>query len=123
MEIENGHCNDQPGELWLPHEISLLLRREREVATIVYRLGSATATEVLDTLSKRISNAALRSMLNRLVAKGILKRILSGRAYVYLGALTSSESRDLALKQFADDHFYGSVFEAAETIASLLADR
>lgn len=104
----------------LPHEVEHLLWREREVATIVYRLRAATANEICGSLSSPLHNASVRSMLNRLVAKGILKRTLSGKAFVYLPALTSSDSRTLALRRFADDHFAGSVLQAARTMRGLL---
>lgn len=104
----------------LPREVELLSRREREIATIVYLCRAATAGEVCDHLSAHLANASVRSMLNRLVAKGILKRTLSGKAFVYLPALTSSESRIMALKRFAEDYFDGSVEEAAEAMKGLL---
>lgn len=103
-----------------PIEVEQLQWREREVAVIVYRLRAATANEVCAKLSARLRNASVRSMLNRLVAKGILKRTLSGRAFVYLPALTSRDSRTLALRRFADDYFAGSVHVAARTMRSLL---
>jgi predicted transcriptional regulator len=62
-------------------------------------------------------------MLNRLVAKGILQRILSNRSFVYLPALTSNDSRTMALKRFADDYFAGSVQRAAATMRALLDSR
>src|SRR6476660_9278756 len=104
----------------LPQEVERLLWREREVATIVYRLRAATANEVCDNLSSQLHNASVRSMLNRLVAKGILKRTMSGKAFVYLPALTSSDSRTLALRHFAEDYFAGSVHQAAQTMRALL---
>ena len=103
-----------------PMEVEQLLWREREIATIVYRLRAATANEVCDNLSAPLHNASVRSMLNRLVAKRILKRTLSGKAFVYLPALTSSDSRTLALRRFADDYFAGSVHLAARTMKTLL---
>ena len=103
-----------------PMEVEQLLWREREVATIVYRLRAATATDVCENISGRLHNASVRSMLNRLVAKGILKRTLSGKAFVYLPALTPMDSRTLALRRFADDYFAGSVHLAAQTMRTLL---
>ena len=116
VEIDRRNSATVP---W-PVEVEQLLWREREVATIVYRLRAATANEVCEHLSAPLHNASVRSMLNRLIAKGILKRTLSGKAYVYLPALTSSDSRMLALRRFADDYFAGSVDLAAQTMRTLL---
>jgi predicted transcriptional regulator len=122
MMRRNAACRpaEHPG---LPHEVAVLLPREREIATIVYELGAATAVRVEASLSEPLSNAAVRSMLNRLVAKGILKRTLSGAAFVYLPALTRTDSRMLALQRFAEDHFAGSAERAAATIKQLLETR
>lgn len=110
------------GQVPLPKEVGLLGRREREIATAVYLVRAATASEVQESLSVALANASVRSMLNRLVAKGILKRTLSGKAFVYLPALTSSDSRTRALKRFADDYFAGSVQQAALAMRDLLGD-
>ena len=107
----------------LPREVELLLFRERELATIVYARGAITAKQMEEELSASIANASIRSMLNRLVAKGILKRVLGYKAFVYLPALTPSDSGSLALKQFADDYFDGSLQQAARAMTKLLNDR
>ena len=104
----------------LPREVEMLQSREREIATIVYSSRAVTANDVCANLSVPLTNAAVRSMLNRLVAKGILKRTSSGKAFVYLPDLTFSDSRTLALRRFADDFFSGSVEQAAQTMKTLL---
>ena len=70
--------------LRLPIEVTRLNRREREIATVVYALHAGTAEDVCFNLSDELNNASVRSMLNRLVEKGILRRTRSGRAFVYL---------------------------------------
>ena len=107
----------------LPYEVRVLRRREREIASIIYKSRAATADEVVKALSTRLDNASVRSMLNRLVAKGILTRTMSGTAFVYLPALTSADSRLKALRQFADDFFDGSLGRAAQTIKALNSRR
>lgn len=107
----------------LPCEVKLLLRREREIASIVYSLGTATANDVLEHLSAPLANASVRSMLSRLVAKGILQRRRLNRAYVYAPAISSSDSRRLALIRFTDDYFAGSIERAAATIERLVGAR
>ena len=107
-------------EAKVPREIALLIGREREIGVLIYRAGRSTANEVRAGLSKTISNPAVRSMLNRLVRKGILGRTTEGNAYVYFAALTVSQSRKDALRQFANDHFGGSVHEAKRAMEELL---
>jgi predicted transcriptional regulator len=104
----------------LPTEVTRLHLRQREIATIVYSSTAVTAREVARRLSVPLKNATVRCALNRLVKKGILKRILSGKVYVYVPALTKSCSKALALQRFADDFFDGSLEEAASTMNALL---
>lgn len=121
--MRSGATRRLTGAPRLPREVNLLLSREREIATIVYELGASTAVQVEQALSSPLSNSAVRSMLNRLVAKGILKRVLGYKAFIYLPALTPSDSGSLALKRFAQDYFGGSVTEAAAAMSKLLGAR
>jgi predicted transcriptional regulator len=107
----------------LPREVELLYRREREIAAIVYRRGLATAADVQADLSRELSNAAVRSMLNRLVAKAILTRTKYGPygTLIYGPALTQASARETALRRFADDFFAGSLPSLARAIADLFA--
>lgn len=105
----------------LPRQVRDLARRERELATAIYIGGSATAKEIEARLGLQLTNGAVRSMLNRLVDKGILKRRPSGRgkALVYVAALTNDCVRERALRQLAQDHFDGSMLRAAATMVDL----
>ena len=93
------------------------------MATIVYTQGACTAAEVTARLSSEVSNAYVRSVLNRLVAKGILKRSLSLRTFIYLPALSCTDSGRLALQRFAGDHFDGSIERAAAAMKTLVRPR
>jgi predicted transcriptional regulator len=107
----------------LPPEVTRLYRREREIAVIVYERGLATAADVQAGLSSELSNPAIRSMLNRLVAKRILTRLKCGRhgAFVYVPALTQASAREMALRQFAQDFYAGSLASLAGAIADMFA--
>jgi predicted transcriptional regulator len=108
------------GERRLPREVELLLGREQEIARIVYHLRACTAAEVLERVTVPLANCSVRSMLNRLVEKGVLKRTLGGRAFIYEPAVTIADSGTRALARFADDYFAGSLGHAAASITSLL---
>lgn len=116
-ELSQGHCDS------LPPEVRRLYRREREIAAIVYERGLATATDVQGGLSCELSNPATRSMLNRLVGKGILTRVRCGRhrTFVYGPALTNASARETALRQLAEDFYGGSLASLAEAIADMFA--
>jgi predicted transcriptional regulator len=102
-----------------------LFPREREIASVVYALGSATATQVQERLVVPLSNAAARSMLNRLVAKAVLRRDANwgghGKQFVYSPAITVLDERREALQQFVEDYFGGSVSRAALSVFEMLS--
>lgn len=111
-------------EPMLPAAVQALPPREREVAQIVYRQGRASARDVEAHLSAALTNGAVRSMLGRLVAKGVL-RIRGGRRgrghrCLYFPAIDSLQSREQALRRFADEYFDGSMVDATQAMLQLL---
>lgn len=66
-----------------PISIRHLAPRERQVAERVDWLSEASAEEVRDALPDALSNAAVRSMLRRLEAKGVVSRRKLGRKFLY----------------------------------------
>jgi predicted transcriptional regulator len=104
-----------------PPEILRLYRREREVAELVYVRRQATAKQVQAELSDPLSSPAVRSMLNRLVGKGILTRhrCEGNTEYTYEPAISYVSSRERAVRQLADDYFDGSLAEVAASILRL----
>ena len=102
-----------------PAILSRLPPRERQVATIIYRRGIATATDVCRLLPDAITNAAVRSMLTRLVAKGVFIRRRDGKRFQYLPAAVDTE-REAALRQVSRQHFDGNLEQAAAALATLI---
>ena len=110
--------SDRPGG-WTVAAISALPwferlpEREREIATIVYHKGEATPRDIQRTLPDSLSNSAIRSMLTRLVRKGILQRRKEGNRFLYRPAVVGRDVEDNALKRVVNDYFGGSVHAAA----------
>ncbi len=112
------HANGRRSRFgWLPPQVRALANREREVATIVYRRGASTAIDVENRLSPRITNAAVRSMLVRLIKKGILVRERGtrgrGQQCVYLPAITLPDVKERAIRELAGRYFEGSLLTLA----------
>ena len=107
----------------LPPEVRSLLRREQEVAAIVYRTGVSTAKDVEGQMRCPPTNASIRTMLNRLVRKGILLDCRAGKAgpIVYVPALTEPFGRHAAVKTFAEDFYEGDLNRLVEDISELVA--
>jgi BlaI family penicillinase repressor len=94
-----------------------LSRRERQIMSIVYRLGIATAAEVLALLEDPPSYSAVRSHLRSLEEKGHLRHEQDGPRYVYAPTLPRDRARLSALKQVLHTFFDGS---ASQAVAALL---
>jgi predicted transcriptional regulator len=110
---------DDPGAL--PPAVLKLFPRMRELATIVYLNGGATARDVQANIDEPPTICGVRTLLNRLVRKGILNRRRSGRhtEVLYLPAIVTPELRRAALVHFLDRNFDGSVVSALQTISRL----
>lgn len=102
---------------WIPPQVNRLASRERELATIIYRLGPLSSTDVQAKLSTPLSNSAVRSMLVRLVQKGILDRYSEGRGfwkkYFYRAKITPMQLKRQVLSQIAEQYFDGSLASVA----------
>ncbi|MBC8424603.1 BlaI/MecI/CopY family transcriptional regulator [bacterium] len=84
-----------------------LSRRERQIMDVVYRLGSVTAHQVLDTLADPPSYSSVRTHLRILEEKGHLTHAQDGPRYVYSPTVPREEARRSVLRDtlrtFFDD--------------------
>ena len=95
-----------------------LSRRERQIMDVVYRLGRATAAEVLDGLPEPPSYSAVRTMLRLLEEKGHLRHEQDGPRYVYAPTVARDRARRSALDHLVRTFFDGST---EDVVAALLA--
>jgi predicted transcriptional regulator len=93
-----------------------LTRRERQIMDILYRLGRATAAEVLDQLSGSPSYSTVRTQLRVLETKGQVAHVEEGLRYVYSPAIPRRAARKSALRHLVNTFFDGS----AEKVVSAL---
>jgi predicted transcriptional regulator len=109
----------------LPGRVDELCTRMREIATIVYLNGGATARDVQARIPDALTIYGIRTMLNRLAKKGIVKRRRSGRhtEIVYLPAILSRSVLDIAGRRFIDRNFNGSVSTALQSVLRLIASQ
>lgn len=104
-----------------PTSVERLYRREKQIALIVYDRGLSTAVDVQRSLPVQLSNASIRSMLNRLVRKGVLTRLECERGgYLYGPAVNEQFARELEVRQFAADFFGGSLDRLAAALGALV---
>lgn len=92
-------------------------RRERQVMEILFRLGKASAQEVMDELPDPPGYSAVRALLAILEEKGLVKHEKESRRYVYKAAVPEKRAKRTALKQLLATFFEG---RAEKLVASLL---
>jgi BlaI family penicillinase repressor len=100
-----------------PGDHQNLSRRERQIMDVIWRLGEATAQEVLDNIPEPPSYSAVRALLAILVEKGVLKYGREGRKYVYRSTLSPERAKRSALKRLLATFFENS---PEKLVASLL---
>ena len=94
-----------------------LTRRERQIMDILYRLGRATAGEVMRQLPGDPSYSTVRTQLRVLEEKGHVHHEEQGLRYIYAPALARHAARKSALRHLVETFFDGS---AEKTVAALL---
>jgi len=94
-----------------------LTRRERQIMDILYRLGRATAADVMRELSGEPNYSTVRTQLRVLEEKGHVRHEEEGLRYIYSPAQPRTAARKSALRHLVDTFFDGS---AEETVAALI---
>jgi predicted transcriptional regulator len=94
-----------------------LTRRERQIMDILYRLGRATAGDVMGELPGDPAYSTVRTQLRVLEEKGHVRHEEEGLRYVYVPALPRHAARKSALRHLVETFFDGS---AEKTVAALL---
>lgn len=101
---------------------SQLSRRERQIVDVLYRLGDATAQDVLDALPDPPSYSAVRALLRILEEKGHVKHRRDGQRYVYTPTVPRERARISALRRLVGTFFDGSAGAAAAALLDLSRD-
>lgn len=101
--------------------IESLPRRERQIFEKLCSLGEATAAEVRAALDDPPSDSAIRTLLGRLEAKGLLSHRTVNQAYVYAPAEQPQAVAETALNRLVQTFFHGSAARAATALLGMEA--
>jgi BlaI family transcriptional regulator, penicillinase repressor len=97
--------------------------RERQIMSVIYRLGRATATEVRAELQDPPSNSAVRGMLRLLEEKGHLRHDHDGPRYVYRPAVDPARVGRNAVKDLVRTFFNNSASNAVTAMLGMYEGR
>jgi predicted transcriptional regulator len=87
--------------------------------SVLWRLGSATVTEVRDALADELAYTSVLSALRTLEDKGFVRHEPEGRAYRYYPTVKAERAGGSALARIRDAIFQGS---AERMFAQLVSD-
>lgn len=99
--------------------IETLPRREREVFETLCRLEQGTTGAVRAALTDPLSDSAVRTLLARLEAKGLVSRDPRSGGVLYRPAPEPQALADGALRRIVDTFFAGSAASAATALLGL----
>lgn len=85
-----------------------LTKRERQIMDALYRLGRATASEILDQIPGAPSYSTVRTQLRVLEEKGHVRHEAQGLRYLYAPTVPRHAARKTALRHLVDTFFDGS---------------
>lgn len=99
--------------------IESLPRREREIFEVLCGLEEGTASTVRAALTDPPSNSAVRTLLGRLAAKGLIVHRTVDQAYVYSPAPMAASVAETAMQRMVRTFFDGSVANAATALLGM----
>jgi predicted transcriptional regulator len=97
-----------------PH--SALSRRERQIMDILYRLGRATANEVMAELPGDPHYSTVRTQLRVLESKGHVRHEEQGLRFIYTPTIPRYAVRQSALRHLIETFFEGSAEKMLSTL-------
>ena len=98
------------------HPHTTLSRRERQIMDIIYRLGRATANEVIDQLADDKHSSTVRTQLRVMEEKGHLRHEEQGMRFVYVPVTPRHAVRQSALRHTIETFFEGSAEKMLSTL-------
>ena len=94
--------------------------RELAVMSVLWRLGSASVSDVRDALEEDLAYTSVLSALQTLEEKGYVRHEAEGRAYRYFPTVEAERAGGSALARIRDAIFHGS---AERIFAQMVSDK
>ncbi|HEY6488096.1 MAG: BlaI/MecI/CopY family transcriptional regulator [Terracidiphilus sp.] len=91
------------------HDPAELGELERDILSIVWRLGQVTAEQVREELNRPLKDSTVRTVLRRLEEKGYVMHAVDDRTFIYQPAESRQRVAGRAAKRIVDWFCEGSV--------------
>lgn len=96
---------------------------ERQIMGLVWAFGEATVADVHERLDLNNSYETVKTVMARLVEKGMLTRTLDKRAYLYRATISQNELEAQVSRQMIDSLLTGFGSTALSQFADVLKDK
>lgn len=93
------------------HDPAELGELERDILSIVWRMGQATAEQVREEVERPLKDSTIRTVLRRLEEKGYLEHSVDSRTFIYRPAESPQKVAARAVQRIVDWFCQGSVEE------------
>ncbi len=93
------------------HDPAELGDLERDILSIVWRMGQATAEQVREGVERPLKDSTIRTVLRRLEEKGYLEHSVDSRTFIYRPAESPQKVAARAVQRIVDWFCQGSVEE------------
>ena len=100
----------------MSNAIETLPRRERELFELLCSLGEASAASLRAAMTDPPSDSAVRTLLSRLEARGLIGHRSENQAYIYAPAQPAGHVATTALNKLVNTFFGGSAVRAATAL-------
>jgi predicted transcriptional regulator len=94
-----------------------LSRRERQIMDVLYKLGRATAAEIMAAVPGQPTSSTIRTQLRVLERKGHVRHEEDGHRFVYRPTIPRRDARKSALRHLVETFYGGS---AERVVAAVL---
>jgi BlaI family transcriptional regulator, penicillinase repressor len=91
------------------HDPAELGELERNILSIIWRLGAVSAEQVREELDRPLKDSTVRTILRRLEEKGYLSHSVEDRTFIYRPAESRQRVAGRAVKRIVDWFCEGSV--------------
>ncbi|MEI9903972.1 MAG: BlaI/MecI/CopY family transcriptional regulator [Asticcacaulis sp.] len=96
--------------------IESLPRRERELFELLCSLGEGSAATLRAAMTDPPSDSAVRTLLSRLEAKGLIGHRIDNQTYIYAPAQPAGNVAATAMQRLVHTFFGGSAVRAATAL-------
>jgi BlaI family penicillinase repressor len=93
-----------------------LSKRQRQIMEAIYTLKQGTVEDLRRTIPDPPSYSAVRTTMNVLVARGLLKHTPRGRKYLYSPTIPPGQARKSAVEHLLRTYFNNSVEQAVAAL-------